>query len=339
MASSPQALLTLPRPDLFSGISQHLSSIQSALHDILEYSTGLWFQEVLDYMLTQQGKMLRGLLGTYAAIGDAESPPPHTYQIAALSELLHIASLLHDDVLDEATTRRSSTSVNFRWSDKVAILVGDYILTRIFSCLSEIRRWDVLAEFISAARALSEGSLLEFHNRYNLRLLEDDYFAIITRKTSALFSCALVSARLISEGSQDSVHALRKYGIHLGIAFQVTDDLLDYRGDIAVIGKSPLKDLRQGYVTLPFIRAFSDQTLRRELEARKPESPSAWSDFVAQNEAWLVSTICRADNLSSVSRVASYHRDQALQALSHIPEGVLRDRLAAIAQWVVSRDR
>jgi geranylgeranyl pyrophosphate synthase len=338
MAAQAQGL-TLPRPDLFCDVPGHLLGIRDALHEVIERSTDLWFQDVLDYMLTQQGKMLRGLLATYSALGDRDTLPPDSYRVAALSELLHIASLLHDDVLDEADSRRGSASVNFKWSDKVAILVGDYILTRIFSCLSEIRRWNVLNEFILAARALSEGSLIEFKNRYNLNLSQEAYFRMITRKTSALFSCALVSARLLSDGSPEPVSILREYGHHLGVAFQVTDDLLDYSGDLAVIGKSPLKDLRQGYVTLPFIRAFSDDRLRKELHNLRGPDTLSWDQFVGQSENWITSRVCSPENLISVTEVAAHHRDRALQVLSRLPEGSLRERLAVVADWVVSRER
>jgi octaprenyl-diphosphate synthase len=332
-------VLTFPRPDLFTDVTRHLSGIREALHEILERSSDLWFQDVLDYMLARQGKMLRGLLAAYSALGEDERLPANAYRIAALAELLHIASLLHDDVLDEATTRRASPSVNFKWGDKVAILVGDYILTRIFSCLTEVGRWEVLQEFIVAARALSEGSLIEVRHRYNLDLSEDEYFAIITRKTSALFSCALVAARALSDGSPEILRSLRTYGYHLGIAFQVTDDLLDYCGDLAVTGKSPLNDLRQGYITLPFIRAFSQPGRRTELEARRRGAGSDWKAFIVENEGWLISHIRAPETTASVSAEAESHRDRALHALAGLPEGVLRDRLAAVAEWVVSRDR
>lgn len=335
--SSPP--ITLPRPDLFSEAPHHLAVIQEALHHILERSTNLWFQDVLDYMLTRQGKMLRGLLAIYSALGDSDSLPPDTYRVGSLCELLHIASLLHDDVLDEATTRRSLPSVNFKWSDKTAILVGDYILTRIFSNLSEIQRWDVLDQFILAARALSEGSLIEFKNRYNLSLTENEYFEIVTRKTSALFSCALVSGQLLGNGTEATIRSLSRYGFHLGIAFQITDDLLDYSGEPSVMGKVPLKDLRQGYVTLPFIRAFSAPPLFEELQRRFTESNASWKQFLEKNEKWITGIICAPENLAAISRVASAHRDLALKALSELPWRILRDRLAVVADWVVSREK
>ncbi len=317
----------------FARAPEYVEGLRRRLAEILEESTDLWFQEVLDYMLQHPGKMLRGLLVLFAYPSD--EPPEILYDVGALVELLHVGSLLHDDVLDEAQERRGAESVNFRWSDKVAILVGDFVLTRIFTRLVQIGDLRLLDHFTNAARALIEGSLLEYEYRHSFRLREPTYLQLIERKTAALFRCGLRSMADYLEYPPEQREALDRFGYHLGMVFQITDDLLDYLGSSSTMGKPVLHDLREGYVTLPFLRAFAGELNAWEERWRK--SGLNWESFIRRHEEEILARVRAPETLQGIRALAARHARQARAALPQL-QTCVRERLDKILEWILSRE-
>jgi octaprenyl-diphosphate synthase len=178
---------------------------------------------------------------------------PRAIQIAAAVELLHTATLLHDDVVDGADTRRGKPSVNALWGDRIAILVGDFLYARASATLIEDGEPDILWIFSSTISEMSEGELLQLQRSFDPEVPESVYLDIIGRKTARLMADSTESGAILAGVTRAERRALRDYGFELGLAFQLTDDALDYSDDGTVLGKSPLADLSEGKVTMPLI--------------------------------------------------------------------------------------
>lgn len=218
---------------------------------------------IVQYIVKNRGKDLRPLLVIMSAklVG---TPTPHTYTVASLIELLHTASLVHDDVVDEAPVRRGFASINAKWKNKVAVLMGDYMLSKCLinaTMTGSLKIMQVLAE---ASKRLSKGELLQIEKSRKMNLCEEDYFQIVSDKTAALIgTAAQLGAITTSENPKDH-DKLKDYGENLGIAFQIKDDLLDYYGKQIIIGKPVGNDLREKKITLPLIAAFKNSEEKKE---------------------------------------------------------------------------
>jgi len=210
--------------------------------------------EVGEYLRESSGKRLRPILTLLAArLGGRR--PEGAVQAAAMVELLHVASLLHDDVIDRASLRRGRPTVNARWGNDVAILMADYLLSRAFGLALKSLRPPLVGILCTTAAAMSEGEMFQIEKRHQL-LSEDDYLFVIRCKTAELFSaCARLGASLAGL-DEEALEALGRYGLEFGCAFQITDDVLDLTADPKRLGKEIGTDIACGKQTLPFIRAL-----------------------------------------------------------------------------------
>lgn len=235
-------------------IETELNDFIERFNDALTHSDGL-LSQALAYIRQRGGKRMRPMLillitKAFGRVGD-------TSQNAAIGlELLHTASLVHDDVVDESEERRGQASVNAMYDNKVSVLVGDYILSTALLKISQTRNHTIVDYLAELGRTLSNGELLQLSNIQNQAISEDVYYAIIKRKTAALFeACAAIGA-LSTDVAEDIVEKAKKFGQDLGIAFQIRDDIFDYYED-AQIGKPTGNDMAEGKLTLPVIYALN----------------------------------------------------------------------------------
>jgi octaprenyl-diphosphate synthase len=177
-------------------------------------------------------------------------------QVASAVEFLHTATLLHDDVVDGASTRRGRPSVNARWGDRIAVLIGDFLYARASQTLVEDGNQDILWIYSDTIRTMAEGEVMQLARSFDPDLPESVYLDVIGRKTSSLLATATESGAILGGVTRAERRALRDYGWHLGLAFQLVDDALDYVGDGDELGKAPLTDLAEGKVTLPLLLAL-----------------------------------------------------------------------------------
>lgn len=230
-----------------------IPSVEELLRKELQ-SNDPFIHRALTHLAASGGKLLRPLLVlTVAKAVDARIPPPVT--LACAIELVHLASLLHDDVVDEAPRRRGRKTVNHLWGDKISVLLGDYLYARASELIAEHDHPEMTRALSIAIRQMSEGQMRESRERFNFGLDEKTYLEIIGKKTAALISCACEVGALAANASREVRFAFRDFGRSLGIAFQVIDDALDFAfpGETAT-GKPPL-DILRGNITLPIIRA------------------------------------------------------------------------------------
>ncbi len=259
-----------------------------------------------------------------------EASPP----VAAAVEMVHLASLLHDDVVDDAPLRRGAPSARMRWGNQVSVLVGDFIWSAASRIIAQQGNTRLVEEVAETVRAIALGELLEISHRNNVALSEEIYDRIIEGKTAALFAlCGQAAAIMAGVGSELEA-ALVRYGLHLGRAFQLTDDALDYRCDEGTPGKRAGADLRAGYLTFPLIVARAqatpaEQDVIRDAVLARGTSPEQFREVCAIIERYggIAQTLERA-------RAAS---QRACDALARFRPSIERDALIGIAEGIVDR--
>lgn len=253
--------------------------------------------------------------------------------IAAAMEMIHVASLLHDDVVDEASVRRHKPSANKRFGEQAAVLAGDFLYSRASQLLSEHGTMGLLREIADTTNLLAEGELLQHANNGKVTD-EDEYYGVIRRKTAALFSASALAGPLAT-GTTAMVEPLREYGLRLGLAFQIMDDCLDYMGETSHIGKGTGVDFHGGKVTLPFLRAMrlgnrrQKEVLRKAFAERGKESAHA-----AVREV-----IAATDTIMSVKQDAGTNVAMALEALAGLPDGGHKEMLGHFARQSLRRSK
>ncbi len=240
---------------IFSPVSTELQRVEELLSSELQSDTPL-VDELLKYGCLLNGKRMRPALLLLSAKAVGEITDDHI-TLAAVVEMIHTATLVHDDVLDEATVRRHLATVNARWDNKVSVLLGDYLFTHAFHLASRTGSATACETIGAATNKVCEGELWQIGQRANFDLSEDEYLRIIGAKTAALCGCSSRLGAQFAGASADIVDAFARYGWNLGTAFQIADDLLDLVGDENEIGKSLGTDLEQQKPTLPIIHALS----------------------------------------------------------------------------------
>ncbi|MEG8098901.1 polyprenyl synthetase family protein [Candidatus Liberibacter brunswickensis] len=215
--------------------------------------------DVIKYLIFSGGKRLRPMLTLVTALMFEYRGDSHVLLACAI-EFIHTATLLHDDVVDESELRRGKTAARLVWGNQTSVLVGDFLLSQAFQMVIDTKSQEALESLASVACALSEGELRQLSISKNINVTEEDYLHVIRSKTAVLFSAALEVSSFIA-GVHDSIRqSLKSYGMNLGIAFQLVDDVLDYRGEVSKMGKNIGDDFRNGKPTLPVILAFQRGT-------------------------------------------------------------------------------
>ncbi|WP_166259062.1 polyprenyl synthetase family protein [Marinobacter salicampi] len=213
-------------------------------------------EKIAQYIVDSGGKRLRPLLVLLTARSLDYKGSDHI-KLAAVIEFLHTATLLHDDVVDTSDMRRGKTTANARWGNAPSVLVGDFLYSRAFQMMVELNSIPVMAVLSNATAVIAEGEVMQLMNVKNPDLTETQYMEVINNKTAMLFEAAAHSGALLASAGQEQADAMGRYGKHLGLAFQLVDDVLDYRGDADAMGKNVGDDLAEGKATLPLIYAMA----------------------------------------------------------------------------------
>ena len=268
-APAPDVGDTTLKNDMFDVIQADLEEFEPALAESIISETAL-ITDVGAHLVSSGGKRLRPALFLLAARGGAAFDRARAMPVAVALELIHTASLVHDDVIDEADTRRGSATTNAKWGNQVAILSGDYLFARAFKLVAEAG-YDssVYVKLAQLVCTLSEGEILQDHTAYQVPASEDAYYERIRKKTADFLEICCELGGAIGGMNEEDTDRMAVYGHAIGMAFQITDDLLDYRHTSEHIGKPAGRDLAQGFVTLPVIRALEvlDEAGRSELTA------------------------------------------------------------------------
>ncbi len=281
------------------------------------------------HLLEAGGKRVRPLTVLLAAACFG-APPAGARDLAVVAELIHLATLLHDDVIDDGQERRGRPTPRRLWGNAVSVLAGDLLLTHALERTSAAAPAPVLADLFATLRLLVDGEVVQLRGRTQLDPSEDVYFRIVRDKTASLFAWSARSGATVAGAPPEAARALGDFGVHVGVAFQLVDDVLDYAGDPRETGKAVLGDLLEGKLTLPLIRALAAKpALAADVEAVRAGDRRAASRVA---DAVRGSGVC-----DSVRSLARDETARALGALEAVPAGRARDLLGAIARELASR--
>ena len=323
--------------DIRKVIQTEFRQFEEAFAQVLQSEDTLLAQ-VLDYIHSKRGKQLRPILVLLSA-ALCRGVTDKTIQTAGALELMHTASLVHDDVVDDSPMRRGSEAVHTLWTNKIAVLVGDYLLTRVMHILSELRNVTILNILSEMGAALTKGELLQLHSGQSMWISEEQYNKVIEQKTACLFAACSEAGAASTGATMRQMTAMRQFGLHLGMCFQLKDDVLDY-SDMEDIGKPTMNEIRYSKATLPLLislqRASKEEAERiRDLaEALANKSPHI-DPMEAEQE--IKSFVLRYDGIRYAHQEMEKHRKKAIAALSIFPDNKYKESLVVLLNYAISR--
>ena len=333
--TTPQMNATEPSPASgFAHIRQLVASETAAVDQLIlqELSSDVvLINQIGHYIVNSGGKRLRPMLLLLAAKALSYPGQMHV-TLAAVIEFIHTATLLHDDVVDESTLRRGQDTVNALWGNSASVLVGDYLYSRSFELMVRAKNMRIMEILSLTTTAIAEGEVLQLLNCNNPATTEVKYLEVIARKTAILFSAAAQLAAVLNGSPEPIEAALKSYGLHLGIAFQLIDDALDYRANPEELGKNLGDDLADGKPTLPLIYAIEHGSEAQSAVLRQAIENGDRSAF---REVYEIVESTNA--IAYTSRRAEQEAHLAIESLSVIPASAYKEALESLARFSVER--
>lgn len=290
--------------------------------------------QLAGYLIAAGGKRIRPLM-TLAATALYEGDMVRAHRLATAVEFIHTATLLHDDVVDDSDERRGQKSANVIFGNEASVLVGDFLFSRAFQLMVEDGNLHVLKVLSDAAAIIAQGEVLQLSIQGDLTTGMDDYLKVIKGKTAALFAAACEVGPLISNDDRNAAQVMAEYGMNLGIAFQIADDVLDYSSTLEKLGKEVGDDFREGKMTAPILLA---------LEKANADEKEFWARTLArkeQTDSDLVraqSILTRHGALEASMKLARDYADKAREALAEAPDSAFRATLDDLALFTVDRE-
>lgn len=289
---------------------------------------------VTKYILKQKGKKIRPLLVLLSGklIGEVNE---RTFRGATLVELLHTATLVHDDVVDSAEKRRGLPSINAVWKNKIAVLMGDYLLSRGLLLSIEGKDFDFLEIITNTVKRMSEGELLQIKKTQKLNIDEETYFKIISDKTASLLSTCCEIGSTSTTSNKEDIIKMRDFGEYLGLSFQIRDDILDYVGSTNLVGKPLGADIKDKKITLPLIHSLEKASRNEKAEIIKLVKNGKKKNNIEK----IIDFVKKYNGIEYAQSVAEYNANKAKELLNHFPKSESRDSLTALVNYVVERKK
>jgi octaprenyl-diphosphate synthase len=289
--------------------------------------------QIGEYIISAGGKRIRPtLLLLFAKAFGYKGA--HHHMLAAMVEFIHTSTLLHDDVVDESALRRGQPTTNALFGNAASVLVGDFIYTRAFQMMVSVNNMRIMQIMANTTNVIAEGEVMQLMNMRDASVSEARYMDIIHAKTAALFEAATSMGALIAGASDAGIEAAAKYGKYFGTAFQLVDDVLDYTGNTAEIGKNLGDDLREGKMTLPLIRLMQNGTESQGRLVRHCIENGDGSHFDEILEALMAS-----DGLAYTKRVAEQFSHAAASAIAPLPDSQFKETLLKLSAFAADRNR
>jgi octaprenyl-diphosphate synthase len=324
-------------------MNQNLSGIYALIQDDMQavdavirtrlHSEVVLVSQVAEYIVAGGGKRMRPALVLLAA-GAVGYQGPHHHMLAAVIEFIHTATLLHDDVVDESSLRRGRETANAEFGNAASVLVGDFLYSRAFQMMVEAGNMRIMQVLADATNIIAEGEVLQLMNCHNADIDTNEYLQVVRYKTAKLFEAAARVGALLGNRDETVEHGLAAYGMHLGTAFQIIDDVLDYSGDESSIGKSLGDDLAEGKPTLPLIHVIKHGNAVQSQCVRDAIESGGRADFSA-----IIEVVRETGGLVVAREVAIREIELAKQAIAMLPEANYQNALLELADYAVARDR
>ena len=323
--------------DIRKPIADRLEEFEQFVRSSFNEKEGTMLAEMIDYILSSRGKGLRPTLTMLVAAATSPSGSfgKRTMLAAMLVEMIHTASLVHDDVIDESLQRRGQASVNARWQSRNAVIVGDYILARNMDIGLKSGQFDLLSHIIGSMATLCEGEILQSQHATDKDTTRQDYFEIIYKKTASLISISASAGALSVKASRSDIEQMRRFGEAIGMAFQIQDDILDYSRS-AKTGKPANNDLREGKITLPLI-----EVLEKCSPAEKVQLIDRLSQCKEDESAvdFLQGVVEATGGLAMAARTMQTYIDRATSILAKYPDSPYRTALVNLCAFIAERDK
>jgi octaprenyl-diphosphate synthase len=288
--------------------------------------------QVAEYIVNSGGKRLRPALVLLSA-GLFGNISANHLQLAAIVEFIHTATLLHDDVVDDSSMRRGQQTANAMFGNAASVLVGDFVYSRSFQMMVTIGNMRVMEVLAQATNVIAEGEVLQLLNVHNADISDEAYLQVIRYKTAKLFEAATRLGAIISNASATDEGALAVYGMHLGTAFQLIDDVLDLSGDSQDIGKNLGDDLAEGKPTLPLLYAMRNGDVTQSAMIR-----NAIENGGLDNLPQVIAAVKNSGALTHVKKIAEIEASISCAAIAHFPESKYKQVLIKLAEFAVKRD-
>lgn len=311
-------------------VADELNAMQQLIKEQLTSNIPL-IETIGHYIIDSGGKQIRPLLTLLTAKLFQYTGTAH-YQLSTVIEFVHTATLLHDDVVDISHLRRGKTAAHEIWGNHASVLVGDFLYSRAFQILTQHQHPDVLKILANTTNAIVEGEMDQLINQHNPNLTETNYLKIIQCKTASLFSAASEIGAILANASAIQQQALARYGLALGTAFQITDDLLDYTANSEEIGKNIGDDLTEGKVTLPLIYTLQECNISLQETIQNIIRQGNLDDFETIMEA-----MHTTHAIQRTYQFAQKFVDEALDCLKYLPNNIYRQALSTLALLVMQR--
>lgn len=318
--------------DVFRLFGEDLKQVEMHMEEYLRSEVRL-IPEIIRHIIDSGGKRFRPLL-LLASSALCGYEGMRRYPLAAVIEFIHTATLLHDDVIDEADVRRGKASANRVWGNAASVLVGDFLYSKSFRLLTEYGNLDIIKLLSTTTNTMSEGEVLQLIKRGDVDITEADYLAIIDKKTAVLISAACALGGYLGEIEPNRIELLAQYGRRVGAAFQMTDDTLDYVAQEGEFGKAIGKDLEEGKLTLPLIRTMAqgseeEKTRLRALLGKKERTPEDIGE--------IMTLMGRYDGIAYTLNKAGTLIAEARGFLSPFPDSAPRAALLTVADYIINR--
>ncbi|AFM25794.1 polyprenyl synthetase family protein [Desulfomonile tiedjei] len=318
--------------DLLESIQSDMQKLENELIEHLESRVPVAF-EIGAHIMNSGGKRIRPQLAIIAARMGGYTGL-NALKLSGAIECIHTATLLHDDVVDDADTRRGRPSANTLWSNEMCVLGGDFILAKAFSALTSIGNLRILEIVSAATERLSEGELFQMANIGNLDLTEADYLQVITDKTAVLMEAACRGGAILGNFEPNKEEALAQFGLNLGIAFQMTDDVIDYRSDVQTMGKPQCKDIQEGKLTLPLIAALRNATAP---ERNRVEKMIEEKTLSGDDQVWIRNWVERTGGIQQTLESGRAFLEKGTAHLEIFPDTEEKRALMKLAERILHR--
>lgn len=319
---------------IYQLIKKELIAVEQILEKSLKGAKNKSILEISDYLLVAKGKRLRPALVILSAKASQQPSPINErsmVSIAAAMELIHTASLIHDDVIDHASLRHNKPTINSKYGQDVSIALGDYLYSIGFELISSCRNTDILSCIASATKAMCEGELIQVCERDNLELLRKRYLIITKKKTASLFVASCQAGAILSDSKVSVQQTLKGYGLNFGIAFQIIDDYLDLIGQAKDLGKSPGADFKMGELTLPVLNLLAQTKDKNRILSliREQDSPGAFKE--------LRQRFINSEAHIKTKDDVSYYIRKAKKSLNNLENSCFKQSLFVLTDYVADR--
>jgi len=305
-------------------------AVNQTIIDQLHSDVGL-VENIGHYIIDAGGKRLRPLLVLLFAKAYGYKDSQHI-EIATIIEFIHTATLLHDDVVDISSLRRGRQTANAKWGNAPSVLVGDFLYSRAFQMMVAVGNMDIMSILSTTTNTIAEGEVQQLVNAKDPNVDEANYMEVIHKKTAVLFEAACEAGAVIAGASDEQRKQARQYGYHIGLAFQLVDDALDYDGDVESLGKNVGDDLAEGKPTLPLIQAMAKGS-KDDAQLIRSAIENGAVDQLAQ----VVTIVKATQGLEYTNAKAKEHATQATASLQDLPDSSYKQALAELATFSIER--